>query len=120
MSFCLVTDEFSGYRWVLPLKKKSDANLELKNLFVRLCNGTKYKISGEFISNDFKRFLQEMVTTFEGSESYTPQQNEFAEIIVRLSALTQAAPEITEMDINPMIATEEGIISVDCRIKIEK
>ena len=44
----------------------------------------------------------------------------FEEIIVRLSGLVQAAPEIFEMDINPMIATGDRIIVVDARIRIEK
>ncbi|MDR2824478.1 MAG: acetate--CoA ligase family protein, partial [Prevotellaceae bacterium] len=44
----------------------------------------------------------------------------FAEIVARLSALTQAAPEIAEMDLNPLIATSESITAVDARIRIEK
>ncbi|MCL2597885.1 MAG: acetate--CoA ligase family protein [Paludibacter sp.] len=44
----------------------------------------------------------------------------FAEIITRISALVQAAPEIAEMDLNPLIANDKGIIAVDARIRIEK
>ncbi len=47
-------------------------------------------------------------------------ENEFAEIIVRLSALLRFATEIKELDINPLLATENGIIAVDARIRIEK
>ena len=44
---------------------------------------------------------------------------QFIEIIQRLSALVETAPEITEMDINPLIATKNTITAVDVRIKIE-
>ncbi|MCL2649614.1 MAG: acetate--CoA ligase family protein [Candidatus Azobacteroides sp.] len=47
-------------------------------------------------------------------------EEQFAEIIVRLSALLRFAPEIKEMDINPLLATSKGIIAVDARIRIEK
>lgn len=42
----------------------------------------------------------------------------FVDIIARLSALTQAAPEIEEMDINPLLASGDDIVAVDARIKI--
>ena len=44
----------------------------------------------------------------------------FIEIIHRVSALVIAAPEIAEMDINPLIGNPKNIYSVDCRIRIEK
>jgi acetyltransferase len=53
-----------------------------------------------------------------GQEGVNEEQ--FAEIIVRLSALLRFAPEIKEMDINPLLATSKGIIAVDARIRIEK
>lgn len=45
---------------------------------------------------------------------------EFARIIVRLSVLLRFATEIKELDINPLLATDKGIIAVDARIRIEK
>ncbi|MCL1944065.1 MAG: acetate--CoA ligase family protein [Candidatus Azobacteroides sp.] len=47
-------------------------------------------------------------------------ENEFAEIIVRLSTLLRFATEIKEIDINPLLATPTGIIAVDARIRIEE
>ncbi len=47
-------------------------------------------------------------------------EHQFAEIIVRLSALLRFATEIKELDINPLLATENGIIAVDARVRIEK
>ena len=45
---------------------------------------------------------------------------QFAKIIVHLSALLRFATEIKELDINPLLATDKGIVAVDARIKIEK
>ena len=44
----------------------------------------------------------------------------FAEAIVRISNLLAIAPEIMELDINPLLAFENEIIAVDVRIAIEK
>lgn len=44
----------------------------------------------------------------------------FAEIISRLSMLIESAPEIVELDLNPLIGTEKSVIAVDARIRIEK
>jgi acetyltransferase len=42
----------------------------------------------------------------------------FADAIVRLSALCEAAPEIAEMDINPLLGNAKGVVAVDARIRI--
>lgn len=47
-------------------------------------------------------------------------ESKFAEIICRLSALVREAPEIAEMDLNPLLGTAAGIVAVDARIRIEK
>jgi acetate---CoA ligase (ADP-forming) len=44
----------------------------------------------------------------------------FVDSIVRLSALCTAAPEIAEMDINPLLGNLRGVTAVDARIRIEK
>lgn len=44
----------------------------------------------------------------------------FAETIARVSALVTAAPEIAEMDLNPLLGTASSLIAVDARIRIEK
>lgn len=57
----------------------------------------------------------------EGVRGQEPiDQEVLADIIVRLSALLEAAPEIKEMDLNPLLATGNKIIAVDARIRIEK
>jgi len=42
----------------------------------------------------------------------------FADIITRLSALVMTAPEIVEMDLNPLIGRKDKILAVDARINI--
>jgi acetyltransferase len=44
----------------------------------------------------------------------------FAEVLWRLSALLNAAPEIFEMDLNPLLGTSKQVIAVDARIRVEK
>ena len=46
-------------------------------------------------------------------------EDAFVEILLRLSALLEAAPEINEMDLNPLLADENTIRAVDARIRIE-
>ncbi len=47
-------------------------------------------------------------------------ESKFAEIITKVSALCQAAPEIAEMDINPLMGNMKTLKAVDARIRIEK
>ncbi len=47
-------------------------------------------------------------------------ENVFAEIVSCVGALVTAAPEIKEMDLNPLMAHRESITVVDARIRIEK
>ena len=44
----------------------------------------------------------------------------FADIVVRLSALVSVAPEIFEMDLNPLLGKKDKVVAVDARIRIEK
>ncbi|HHW58742.1 MAG: acetate--CoA ligase family protein [Bacteroidales bacterium] len=53
-----------------------------------------------------------------GSEGVDEQI--FANIIQRVSALLITAPEISEMDINPLLGTGSNIVAVDARINIQK
>jgi acetate---CoA ligase (ADP-forming) len=44
----------------------------------------------------------------------------FADTLTRLSALLDAAPEIVEMDLNPLLGTPQQVIAVDARINLSK
>jgi acyl-CoA synthetase (NDP forming) len=53
-----------------------------------------------------------------GQESVNEEM--FAEMVVRVSALVKAAPEIFEMDINPLLGSKDRVVAVDARIRVEK
>ena len=44
----------------------------------------------------------------------------YADQIARVSALVQAAPEIAEMDLNPLLGNPRHVTAVDARIRLEK
>jgi acetyltransferase len=47
-------------------------------------------------------------------------EERFAEVILRLSALLKSAPEIMELDFNPLLGKEDSVTVVDARIRIKK
>ena len=47
-------------------------------------------------------------------------EERFADTITRVSALVETAPEIVEMDLNPLLGTSKSITAVDARIRVEK
>jgi acetyltransferase len=47
-------------------------------------------------------------------------EEEFADAVMRVSALVDAAPEIVEMDLNPLLGNAKQVVAVDARIRIEK
>ncbi|MDR3132643.1 MAG: acetate--CoA ligase family protein [Prevotellaceae bacterium] len=51
-----------------------------------------------------------------------PPVNEqwFIDVIARISSLCEAAPEIAEMDLNPLLAAAGKVVAVDARIRVEK
>jgi acetyltransferase len=46
--------------------------------------------------------------------------NAWSDILVRLSQLVETAPEIAEVDLNPLLGKKDVIIAVDARIRIEQ
>lgn len=59
-----------------------------------------------------------MLQGVRGQEGVNTDQ--LAETAVRLSGLLEAAPEIFEMDLNPLLGNAREVIAVDARIRIEK
>jgi acetyl-CoA synthetase (ADP-forming) len=43
-------------------------------------------------------------------------RDELAELIVRISDLVTGAEEIAEIDLNPLVVTEKGLIAIDARV----
>ncbi|MEA1896491.1 MAG: acetate--CoA ligase family protein [Bacteroidota bacterium] len=46
-------------------------------------------------------------------------ESKFSEVLVRLSELVLIAPEIIEMDLNPLLGEGDNVFAVDARIRIE-
>ncbi len=58
---------------------------------------------------------------FKGARGQEPIDEElFIDIMLRLSALLHHAPEIKELDFNPLLAKGKQVVVVDSRIRIEK
>ena len=47
-------------------------------------------------------------------------EEKFVEAVVRVSMLVRTAPEIFEMDLNPLLGNRDEVVAVDARIRIEK
>ena len=47
-------------------------------------------------------------------------EEKFAEAVARVSMLVKVAPEIFEMDLNPLLGNKDAVVAVDARIRIEK
>jgi acetyltransferase len=47
-------------------------------------------------------------------------EDRFAEAVTRVAALMKVAPEIFEMDLNPLLGNKDAVVAVDARIRIEK
>lgn len=43
-------------------------------------------------------------------------RGELAEVLLRVSALVQATPEIEEIDLNPLVITHDGLVAIDARV----
>ena len=41
------------------------------------------------------------------------------DVLLRVSALVEAHPEVVEMDLNPVIVQTTGAVAVDARIRLE-
>jgi acyl-CoA synthetase (NDP forming) len=41
------------------------------------------------------------------------------EVLLRVSSLVEAHPEIAEMDLNPLVVSPEGVVAVDARVRVE-
>ncbi len=57
----------------------------------------------------------------EGTRGMEPvNEDKFAETITRLSLLVEYAPEIEELDLNPLLGNSMDVVAVDARIRIER
>ncbi len=76
-------------------------------------------LSREEVASEIKQLKSyKIVQGVRGKEGL--DENTFIEIIQRLSELVLYAPEIVEMDLNPLLATPHQVVAVDARIRLEK
>ncbi|SCZ91573.1 BZ3500_MvSof-1268-A1-R1_Chr1-2g01498 [Microbotryum saponariae] len=82
----VIVDVHSRYLWVIPMSHKSDTFVAFKSWLAKVERSTLRKVlavrsdnGGEFMSNEFSRFLEEQGITRQLSIPDTPQQNGVAE-----------------------------------------
>ena len=45
-------------------------------------------------------------------------RGELAEILLRVSTLVQEAADIEELDLNPLVITNDGLVAIDARVVV--
>ena len=76
-------------------------------------------ISPEFAEKMIKKLKgYKIIQGYRGEEGVN--EAIFAEMVSRVSALCAIAPEIAEMDINPLLGNSTSVTAVDARIRIER
>lgn len=71
--------------------------------------------------NEAHRMVQSLKAykLFKGARGQKPiNENTFVDIMIKLSTLLSLAPEIEELDFNPLLAEGEKIVVVDARIRV--
>ena len=43
-------------------------------------------------------------------------RDELVEVLMRISALVDASPDIAELDVNPLVLTQSGLVAIDARV----
>ncbi len=94
----------------------------LGGIFIEVLKDVQYGLTP--IGNDEAITMIKSLKSYKIIEGVRGQagidQQAFADVLVRLSALLQVAPEIVELDLNPLLATPDKVIAVDARIRVEK
>ncbi len=91
-------------------------------IFLELLNDTAYALA-PLEKNEVREMVHALkgYPIIEGYRNMPPLDEEkFIDLIVRVGALVHIAPEIAEIDLNPLLVTEKTISAVDIRIKVEK
>jgi acetyltransferase len=94
----------------------------LGGIFIEVLNDTAAELSpvSKQQASEMIKSLKsyKIIQGTRGQEGVDEQS--FAEIVARLSALCEAAPEIRELDLNPLLGSADRVVAVDARIRIEK
>ena len=122
----MVQPMFSGTELFLGAKKEEDFGhivlLGLGGIFIEVLKDFSSALA-PVSKNEALRMMKELRSykLLEGVRKREGINMElFAEITEKLSSLLDAAPEIEELDINPLLGKKDAIIAVDGRIRINK
>jgi acetyltransferase len=122
----LIQPMLTGLELFIGVKREKGFNhtilCGLGGVFVEILKDVSAGLSPLSVE-EIRRMIQslrgyELLKGVRGKEGVN--QELFIEIIQRVSALVETAPEIAEMDMNPLIGTKKKITAVDVRIRIEK
>lgn len=122
----LVQPMIKGTELFIGVKKEKDFGhlifFGLGGIFIEVLKDVNYALA-PLDFNEAKKLIQSIkaypiIKGIRGKKGIN--ENFLAEIITKVSLLVYMVPEIEEMDINPLIATENEIFSIDSRIKINK
>lgn len=94
----------------------------LGGIYIEILNDIQTRLAPVNIT-EAHQMIQELKTykIIQGARQQEPvNQNQFAKIICQLSALCIAAPEISELDLNPLLGNKNTVTAVDARVKIDK
>ena len=94
----------------------------LGGIFIEVLKDVKASLAP--ISNDEAHEMIQGLKSYgiiKGVRGQEPvNEDKFAEAITRVAALMTVAPEIFEMDLNPLLGNKDAVVAVDARIRIEK
>lgn len=122
----LVQPMLSGIELFIGVKKEPGFNhtlfCGLGGIFIEIMNDVSAGLS-PLSKPEIRDMIQslkgyKLIQGARGQEGV--DEEHFVDSIQRISALVEAAPEITEMDINPLIGNTKAITAVDVRICIDK
>lgn len=122
----LVQPMLSGIELFIGVKKEPGFNhtmfCGLGGIFIEIMNDVVAGLS-PLSKSEIRDMIQrlkgyKLLQGARGQEGINEEQ--FVDCIHRISALVEVAPEIVEMDINPLLGNEKSVTAVDVRICIEK
>nr|WP_092471952.1 acetate--CoA ligase [Desulfotruncus arcticus] len=93
----------------------------LGGIYVNLLKDVSFRLARGLTSGEVEKMLQETkaYTLLRGYRGEKPRDiAALTDVILRVAALVNDFPEITEMDINPVFAYEEGLSALDIKITI--
>ncbi|WP_027366219.1 acetate--CoA ligase alpha subunit [Desulfotruncus alcoholivorax] len=93
----------------------------LGGIYVNLLKDVSFRLSRGLTAGEVEKMLQETkaYTLLRGYRGEKPRDiAALTDVILRVAALVNDFPEITEMDINPVFAYENGLSALDIKITI--